>query len=41
LADTRVAKEKATESAVDSLRAKFGADAVVRGIAFKPNGERG
>jgi DNA polymerase-4 len=40
LADTRVAKEKAAENAVDSLRAKFGVGAVVRGIAFKPNGDR-
>jgi DNA polymerase-4 len=35
LADTRVAREKAAESAVDALRDKFGADAVVRGIAFR------
>jgi hypothetical protein len=40
LADPKVATEKATESAVDILRAKFGAGAVVRGIAFKPHGGR-
>jgi len=35
LADTRVAREKATESALDSLRGKFGAGAIMRGIAFR------
>ena len=36
LVDTRAAREKATEAAVDSLRAKFGGAAVVKGIAFGP-----
>jgi DNA polymerase-4 len=39
LADTRAAREKATETALDSLRDKFGAGAIMRGIAFR-NGER-
>ena len=34
LADTRTTRDKAREAAVDSLRKKFGGDAVVRGIAF-------
>ena len=43
LADTRVVREKATESAMDALRAKFGKDAVYKGItlpAGKPTGKR-
>jgi DNA polymerase-4 len=36
LVDTRAARDKATEAAVDSLRAKFGGAAVVKGIAFAP-----
>jgi len=36
LVDTRAARDKATEAAVDSLRAKFGGAAVVKGIAFGP-----
>ena len=35
LIDTGVAKEKATETAIDSLRAKFGAGAVMRGLMFE------
>ncbi len=35
LADTRTTRDKAREAAVDSLRKKFGGDAVVRGIAFE------
>ncbi len=34
LIDTRVGKEKATEAAIDTLRAKFGQTAVVKGITF-------
>ena len=34
LADQEVLREKAAETAIDSLRAKFGTDAVRRGIAF-------
>ena len=34
LVDTRAARDKATEAAVDALRAKFGGAAVVKGIAF-------
>ena len=34
LLDTRVGKEKATEAAIDELRAKFGETAIVKGIAF-------
>ena len=35
LADIRTTRDKAREAAVDSLRKKFGGDAVVRGIAFE------
>jgi DNA polymerase-4 len=35
LADTGVVREKARERAIDSLREKFGAGAVIRGLAFK------
>ena len=35
LADTGLKREKATEAAVDSLRAKFGAGVLVRGLGFK------
>lgn len=34
LVDTGLAKEKAKEAAIDALRAKFGRDAVVRGLGF-------
>ena len=34
LVDTRAGRDKATETAVDALRAKFGKGAVVKGIAF-------
>ncbi len=34
LVDTNVGKEKATEAAVDALRARFGKDAVVKGLMF-------
>jgi len=33
-------REKARESAIDALRDKFGAGAVVRGLAFRPSGPR-
>ena len=36
LVDTRAARDKATEAAVDALRARFGGAAVVKGIAFAP-----
>ena len=36
LVDTKAARDKATEAAVDALRAKFGGAAVVKGIAFGP-----
>lgn len=35
LADSSVIRQKAEQDALDKLRAKFGRDAVVRGIAFK------
>jgi DNA polymerase-4 len=35
LVDTRAGRDKATEAAVDALRAKFGKGAVVKGIAFE------
>lgn len=35
LADTRAARDTATETAVDALRAKFGRNAVVRGLVFR------
>ena len=35
LIDTEVAREKATETAIDTLRARFGRDAVVRGMVFR------
>jgi DNA polymerase-4 len=35
LADQEVVREKAAEAAIDSLREKFGGDAIVRGIAFR------
>ncbi|MDB5569393.1 MAG: polymerase [Hyphomicrobiales bacterium] len=41
LADTKVVKEKAAETAVDALRAKFGRGAVVRGLVFRPSDEPG
>jgi DNA polymerase-4 len=34
LLDVRVGKEKATEAAIDALRAKFGEASIVKGIAF-------
>ncbi len=34
LVDTGLAREKAKEAAIDSLRAKFGRGAIVRGLAF-------
>ena len=34
LVDTGLAREKATESAIDALRARFGEGAVVRGLTF-------
>jgi DNA polymerase-4 len=37
LVDTTIGREKARETAIDSLRAKFGAGAVTRGIAFRPD----
>ena len=35
LVDGAITREKAREQAIDSLRDKFGADAVVRGLAFR------
>lgn len=35
LVDTHIVREKAREHAIDSLRDKFGAGAVVRGLAFR------
>jgi DNA polymerase-4 len=35
LVDTRAGRDKATEAAVDALRARFGKAAVVKGIAFE------
>ena len=35
LVDKTVGREKARESAIDSLREKFGSGAVVRGLAFR------
>jgi DNA polymerase-4 len=40
LVDTRVARDKATEAAMDKLRAKFGADALVKGITLTKGGRR-
>ena len=40
LVDTGLAREKATEKAIDALRAKFGDGAVVRGLAFGDGGRR-
>ncbi|HVB89172.1 MAG TPA: DNA polymerase IV [Beijerinckiaceae bacterium] len=39
LADASPAREKATQDAVDKLRAKFGRSAVVRGLVFKRRGD--
>ncbi len=39
LVDTGVARDKATEAAMDKLRARFGADALVRGIVL-PRGKK-
>jgi DNA polymerase-4 len=36
LADVEVKREKATENAIDALRDKFGAGAIVRGLLFDP-----
>jgi DNA polymerase-4 len=36
LVDNDVGREKAREHAIDSLREKFGAGAIVRGLAFRP-----
>jgi DNA polymerase-4 len=35
LADQDVVREKATETAMDRIRTRFGGDAIIRGIAFK------
>ncbi len=35
LVDTGIVREKAAETAIDKLRAKFGPDAVVKGIALR------
>ena len=34
LVDTGLAREKATEKAIDALRARFGESAVIRGLAL-------
>jgi DNA polymerase-4 len=36
LADPDIAREKATESAIDALRERFGRGAIVRGLLFDP-----
>ena len=41
LVDTGLARAKATEKAIDALRAKFGDGAVVRGLAFGDRGGKG
>jgi DNA polymerase-4 len=41
LLDTGIAREKATEAAVDRLREKFGPGAIVKGIVFGKPGRRG
>jgi len=40
LVDTKVAREKATETAIDQLRTKFGANAIVKGIALPRRPQR-
>lgn len=40
LADTTAAKEKATESAMDALREKFGASTIYKGITMPKNKDR-
>jgi DNA polymerase IV len=40
LADTSVTRERATESAIDALREKFGSAAVMRGLLFDPGARR-
>ena len=37
LVDTTIGREKARETAIDSLREKFGAGAITRGLAFRPD----
>jgi len=40
LVDTKVAREKATEAAIDQLRTKFGSTAIVKGIALPRRPQR-
>jgi DNA polymerase-4 len=40
LLDTGIAREKATEAAVERLREKFGPDAIIKGIVFGKPGRR-
>jgi len=40
LVDTTVAREKATEAAIDQLRSKFGTNAIVKGIALPRKRQR-
>jgi DNA polymerase IV len=40
LVDTGLAREKATEAAIDALRDKFGPGAVVKGISLRPRARR-
>jgi DNA polymerase IV len=40
LVDRDIGREKAREHAIDSLRDRFGAGAVVRGLAFRANGAK-
>ncbi len=40
LVDTTLAREKATEAAIDALRDKFGPDAIAKGISLRPRSRR-
>ncbi|MGL5115773.1 MAG: DNA polymerase IV, partial [Beijerinckiaceae bacterium] len=41
LIDTEITRDKATETALDAIRAKFGNAAVIRGTAIRPDGSTG